>query len=107
MHIFHKQHSKDSSRRHQKPRYSGNWASGGPGMQAFSLDSGQKSCGTGVFLPRRGGTNFQSSRSPACSPVLLPSRVVQALNFNVHELGLQISPRRGLPLGSNYVLFCL
>lgn len=35
---------------------------------------------------------------PACSPVLLPSWVVQALNLNVHELGLQISPRRGLPL---------
>ncbi|XWS46810.1 hypothetical protein CRYUN_Cryun14cG0100400 [Craigia yunnanensis] len=87
-------HSKASSRRHHKPRYSGNWASGGPGMQAFFLDSGKKSCGTGVFLPQRAGTNFQSSRRPACSPVLLPSRVVQALNLNVHELGLQISPRR-------------
>ena len=31
----------------------------------------------------------------ACSPVLLPSRVVQALNLNVHTLGLQISPRQG------------
>ncbi|XWS76417.1 hypothetical protein CRYUN_Cryun01aG0174400 [Craigia yunnanensis] len=68
-------------------------ASGGPGMQAFFIDSGQQSCGTGVFLPRIAGTNFQSSRRPACSPVLLPSRVVQALKLNVHELGLQISPR--------------
>ncbi|EOX94787.1 Uncharacterized protein TCM_004399 [Theobroma cacao] len=87
-------HSKASSRRHHKPRNWSNWASGGPGMQAFFLDSGQKSCGTGVFLPQRAGNNFQSSRKPACSPVLLPSRVVQALNLNVHELGLQISPRR-------------
>ncbi len=31
----------------------------------------------------------------ACSPVLLPSRVVQALNLNVHTLGLQIPPRQG------------
>lgn len=31
----------------------------------------------------------------ACSPVLLPSRVVQALNLNVHELGLQIKPPKG------------
>ncbi|PPS19079.1 hypothetical protein GOBAR_AA01485 [Gossypium barbadense] len=84
-----------SWRRHQKPRYCGNGgASGGPGMQAFFLDSGQKSCGTGVFLPQRAGTISHSSRRP----VLLPSRVVQALNLNVHELGLQISPRRGLPL---------
>ncbi|TYI13779.1 hypothetical protein ES332_A08G081200v1, partial [Gossypium tomentosum] len=83
-----------SWRRHQKPRYCGNGgASGGPGMQAFFLDSGQKSCGTGVFLPQRAGTISHSSRRPACSPVLLPSRVVQALNLNVHELGLQISPR--------------
>ncbi|XWS31591.1 hypothetical protein CRYUN_Cryun23aG0089400 [Craigia yunnanensis] len=57
-------HSKASSRRHHKPRYSTNWASGGPGMQAIFLDSGQKSCGTGVFLPQRVGTNFQSSRRP-------------------------------------------
>ncbi|XVF72421.1 hypothetical protein PTKIN_Ptkin12aG0120000 [Pterospermum kingtungense] len=87
-------HSKASWRRNQQPRYSGNWESGGPGMQAFFLDSGHKSCGTGVFLPQRAGTDFQSSRRPACSPVLLPRRVVQALNLNVHEIGLQISPRR-------------
>lgn len=29
----------------------------------------------------------------AFAPVLLPSRVVQALNLNVHGLGLQIKPR--------------
>ncbi|KAK0580891.1 hypothetical protein LWI29_007519 [Acer saccharum] len=38
------------------------------------------------------GTNFQPSKKPACSPVLLPSRVVQALNINVHAIGLRISP---------------
>lgn len=34
--------------------------------------------------------------SAACSPVLLPGRVVQALNLNVHALGLQVSPHKGL-----------
>ncbi|XP_039017021.1 uncharacterized protein LOC120147797 [Hibiscus syriacus] len=94
-------------RRHQKPRYWGGSASGGPGMQAFFLDSGKRSSGTGVFLPQRAGTNFYSNRKPdnfiliyiffsqLCSPVLLPCRVVQALNLNVQELGLQLSPRRG------------
>ncbi|KAK8639523.1 hypothetical protein V6N13_137898 [Hibiscus sabdariffa] len=84
---------KSSWRRHdQKPRY---WASGGGGMQAFFLhSSGNKSTGTGVFLPQTQNNNAShSKRRPACSPVLLPSRVVQALNLNVHELGLQISPR--------------
>uniref|UniRef100_F6HQ62 Uncharacterized protein n=1 Tax=Vitis vinifera TaxID=29760 RepID=F6HQ62_VITVI len=91
-----KQHSKYSLKPHQKSRFPTNWASGGPGMQAIFLDSGRRSCGTGVFLPRRAGTNFQPSKKPACSPVLLPSRVVHALNLNVHALGLQVSPQKGL-----------
>ncbi|KAE8727617.1 SecY protein transport family protein [Hibiscus syriacus] len=64
-------------------------------MQAFFLHSGDKSTGTGVFLPQTQYNNTShSSRRPPCSPVLLPSRVVQALNLNVHQLGLHISPRR-------------
>ena len=31
----------------------------------------------------------------ACSLILLPSRVVQALNLNVHALGLPVSPKEG------------
>ncbi|XP_010278030.1 PREDICTED: uncharacterized protein LOC104612337 [Nelumbo nucifera] len=80
---------------HRPPKYPLNRASGGPGMQAIFLDSSQRSCGTGVFLPRRAGTNFQPSKKPACSPVLLPSRVVQSLNLNVHALGCsQTTPQR-------------
>ncbi|XP_065864361.1 uncharacterized protein [Euphorbia lathyris] len=78
-----------------RPRpHSINWGSGGSGMQAIFLDSGQKSCGTGVFLPRRAGATLQPNKKPACSPVLLPARVVHALNLNVHEIGLQISRRQ-------------
>ncbi|KAM7259150.1 hypothetical protein ACFE04_014891 [Oxalis oulophora] len=68
---------------------------GGPGMQAIFLDSEAKSCGTGVFLPRS-SVGSQSSKKPACSPVLIPARVVQALNLNVHALGLQVSPSQDL-----------
>jgi len=39
----------------------------------------------------------------ACAPVLLPVRVVQALNINVHALGVQISPQQGL----NHVLILI
>ncbi|KDP21468.1 hypothetical protein JCGZ_21939 [Jatropha curcas] len=94
-----KLHSK-SSPRSCRTRSPTNWA-GGPGMQAVFLDSGKTSCGTGVFLPRRAGSNLQSSKKPACSPVLLPARVVQALNLNVHEIGLQISRRRDAKNNSN------
>ncbi|XP_047157063.1 uncharacterized protein LOC124827920 [Vigna umbellata] len=67
-------------------------ANGGPGMRVIFLGSTQRSCGTGVFLPQRAGTNFEPSHRPACAPVILPARVVQALNLNVHALGVQVSP---------------
>ncbi|KAJ6337115.1 hypothetical protein OIU76_006896 [Salix suchowensis] len=66
----------------------------GPGMQAVFLDSGKKSSGTGVFLPQGAGTDMQSTKKPACARVLLPARVIQALNLNVHEIGLHISRRQ-------------
>ncbi|KVI03957.1 hypothetical protein Ccrd_017759 [Cynara cardunculus var. scolymus] len=87
-------HRKIFSKPDKKPKHIANWATGGPGMQAVFLDSGQRSCGTGVFLPRTAGTDYvEKPRKPAFAPVLLPSRVVQALNLNVHGLGLQIKPR--------------
>ncbi|CAK9309998.1 unnamed protein product [Citrullus colocynthis] len=72
-----------------------NWTAGGHGMQAIFLDSGRQLGGTGVFLPRgTGGTSYQPNKKPACSMVLVPARVVQALNLDVQALGLQISPRK-------------
>lgn len=64
----------------------------GSGMRAvFLTGSGarRESAGTGVFLPRRVGTPTESRKKPACSTVLLPARVVQALNLNPEELGAQ------------------
>eukprot|EP00249_Psilotum_nudum_P017881 c26534_g1_i1 orf=533-1966(-) len=61
-------------------------ATGGSGMQAVFLGSGvfgRESCGTGVFLPRRTGSGMDTNKKPACSTVLLPTRIVQALNLNV------------------------
>ncbi|KAI3668182.1 hypothetical protein L6452_43259 [Arctium lappa] len=87
-------HWKSFSKPDQKPKHPTNWTTGGPGMQAVFLDSSQQSCGTGVFLPRTAGTDYvEKPRKPAFAPVLLPSRVVQALNLNVRGLGLQIKPR--------------
>ncbi|KAF5188595.1 hypothetical protein FRX31_021814 [Thalictrum thalictroides] len=90
------QHHKSSSKPPPRPRFQRGRASGGPGMQAIFIEPSHKPCGTGFFLPRKlGNNNFQMSKKPACSPVLLPSRVIQALNLNVHALGTQITtPRR-------------
>ncbi|CAA7047112.1 unnamed protein product [Microthlaspi erraticum] len=61
-------------------------------MQAFFLVSpGRTTAGTGVFLPAT--ASHPPTKKPACSPVLLPARVVQALNLNVHNNGIHISPR--------------
>eukprot|EP01018_Ginkgo_biloba_P034395 Gb_34578 [translate_table: standard] len=64
---------------------------GGSGMRAVFLgsNSGRESGGTGVFLPRRMGSNSDLRRKPACSTVLLPSRIVQALNLNVEDISSQ------------------
>ncbi|KAL8548356.1 hypothetical protein ACS0TY_007614 [Phlomoides rotata] len=62
-------------------------------MQAVFLGPKKTSFGTGVFIPRGQGTDPQFNTKPDFSPVLLPSRVVQALNLNVHELGQQIKPQ--------------
>ncbi|KAL7151386.1 hypothetical protein ABFS83_04G027300 [Erythranthe nasuta] len=75
----------------RRARNQANWASSGPGMQAIFLGSNPKTSGTGVFIPRKDGAEF--TNKPAFSPVLLPSRVVQALNLNVHELGQPIKAK--------------
>ncbi|XP_022150263.1 uncharacterized protein LOC111018471 [Momordica charantia] len=83
-----------SARPHQKQKSAANWTAGGPGMQAIFLDSGRQLGGTGVFLPRGAATGYQPNKKPVCSIVLLPARVVQALNLDVQALGFQISPRK-------------
>ncbi|KAL2614030.1 hypothetical protein R1flu_025722 [Riccia fluitans] len=62
---------------------------GGSGMRAVflgNLGSSRESTGTGVFLPRCIGGAPDSRRKPACSAVLLPSRIVQVLNLNVDDM---------------------
>ncbi|XP_008811348.1 uncharacterized protein LOC103722540 isoform X3 [Phoenix dactylifera] len=70
----------------------------GSGMRAVFLTGAgvrKESTGTGVFLPRRVGAPTESSEKPACWTVLLPARVVQALNLNPEESGA----RQGYPAG--------
>ncbi|CAI9783292.1 unnamed protein product [Fraxinus pennsylvanica] len=64
----------------------------GSGMRALFLgDPGTKKerTGTGVFLPRRVGAPTETRKKPGCSTVLLPDRVVQALNLNLESMDPQ------------------
>lgn len=71
----------------------------GSGMRAVFLgnpSAKRESTGTGVFLPRRIGAPIETRKKPACSTVLLPDRVVQALNLNLEPMAspAQIQPPR-------------
>ncbi|KAK4797553.1 hypothetical protein SAY86_029879 [Trapa natans] len=64
----------------------------GCGMRAVFLGSnGKKSgcAGTGVFLPRGAGAHSGSRSKPACSTVLLPDKLIRALNLNLENVGSQ------------------
>ncbi|OEL36011.1 hypothetical protein BAE44_0002967 [Dichanthelium oligosanthes] len=45
--------------------------------------------GTGVFLPRPAGAPAEPKKKTGCSTILVPARVVQALNLNLDDLGAQ------------------
>ncbi|XP_015869919.2 uncharacterized protein LOC107407188 [Ziziphus jujuba] len=52
--------------------------------------------GTGVFLPRKYGNPPESRKKTGCTTVLLPAKVVQALNLNVEAVNHgQAQPRFG------------
>ncbi|XAR50886.1 hypothetical protein NMG60_11005341 [Bertholletia excelsa] len=65
----------------------------GSGMRAVFLGNNRskRECtGTGVFLPRRIGSPTETPRkNKGCSTVLIPDRVVQALNLNLDAVDAQ------------------
>lgn len=61
----------------------------GSGMRAVFLGNPtakRESTGTGVFLPRQVGAPLEPNKKRGCSTVLLPDRVVQALNLNLEKM---------------------
>ncbi|KAF2287193.1 hypothetical protein GH714_038891 [Hevea brasiliensis] len=79
------------------------------GMRAVFLGGSgvKRECaGTGVFLPRRYGNPPDSKKKSACSTVLLPAKVVQALNLNFEDMNMnnqaQVQPRINCTFASDY-----
>ncbi|XP_076923622.1 uncharacterized protein LOC143585812 isoform X1 [Bidens hawaiensis] len=71
----------------------------GSGMRAVFLgnpNTKRECTGTGVFLPRQIGAPIEPRKKRGCSTVLLPDRVVQALNLNL-ETQNQTRSNVGLP----------
>ncbi|KAL3717082.1 hypothetical protein ACJRO7_008630 [Eucalyptus globulus] len=78
-----RQHQHSHSGRLQHPQLQN-----GTGMRAVLLRTppaaAKRECaGTGVFLPRRAGSQPEPRKKPACPTVLVPAKVVQALNMNL------------------------
>ncbi|KAM2566736.1 hypothetical protein TB1_009198 [Malus domestica] len=80
----------------------------GSGLRAVYLGNQYPSAkiqrsGTGVFLPRQVGSESETRKKPVCSTVLLPARVVQALNLNIDDMQHpQLQRRFNGKLNSDY-----
>ncbi|KAI3772628.1 hypothetical protein L6452_03818 [Arctium lappa] len=80
----------------------------GSGMRAVFLgnpNAKRESTGTGVFLPRHVGAPAEPLKKRGCSTVLLPDRVVQALNLNLEAIEAESklqSRCNGAPLAPDY-----
>ncbi|KAF3433583.1 hypothetical protein FNV43_RR24685 [Rhamnella rubrinervis] len=62
----------------------------------------RESAGTGVFLPRRYGNPPESRKKTGVTTVLLPAKVVQALNLNFEAVNGQPQPRLGSGFASDH-----
>ncbi|XP_007009141.2 PREDICTED: uncharacterized protein LOC18585980 [Theobroma cacao] len=89
------------SQQQQQPQHNS-----GSGMRAMFLSgsgSVKRECaGTGVFLPRRYGNPPEPRKKSGCSTVLLPAKVVQALNLNFDDTNGHVQPHINPSFASNY-----
>ncbi|KAG5053009.1 hypothetical protein HKD37_02G005642 [Glycine soja] len=74
-----------------------------PGLQAGSGATKRGCAGTGVFLPRQYGAPPDSRKKTGCAaPVLVPAKVIHALNLNIDELNAAGQPRFSSAFGVDY-----
>ncbi|XP_061343573.1 uncharacterized protein LOC133289602 [Gastrolobium bilobum] len=79
---------------------------GGSGSRPVSQGGSgvKRGCaGTGVFLPRQyGAPPPESRKKTSCAPVLLPAKVIHALNLNIDDLNATCHPRFSSTFGVDY-----
>ncbi|RDX85164.1 hypothetical protein CR513_33683, partial [Mucuna pruriens] len=75
-----------------------------PGLQAGSGVNKRGCAGTGVFLPRQYGAPPPDSRKKTncAAPVLVPAKVIHALNLNIDDLNAASQPRFSSAFGVDY-----
>lgn len=75
-----------------------------PGMQTGSGANKRGCAGTGVFLPRQyGAPPPESRKKTSCvTPVLVPAKVIHALNLNIDDLNAASQPRFSGAFGVDY-----
>ncbi|XP_059457070.1 uncharacterized protein LOC132186957 [Corylus avellana] len=82
--------SLQAQQQNQLPRHHGSGTRagylGGSGVK-------RESAGTGVFLPRRYNSAPECCKKTACPTVIVPAKVVQALNLNFDDMGGHAQPR--------------
>ncbi|XP_047174261.1 uncharacterized protein LOC124841924 [Vigna umbellata] len=79
-----------------------------PGLQAGSGAVNKKGCaGTGVFLPRQyGAPPPESRKKTSCpAPVLVPAKVIHALNLNIDDINAASQQRFSSAFGADYDAF--
>ncbi|KAM3340206.1 uncharacterized protein LOC107852917 [Capsicum annuum] len=75
---------------HHQQKQQPTYGSGVRGVGLGNVGPKRECAGTGVFIPRRAGTQTETKKKQGGSTVLLPDRVVQALNLNLQS---QVQPR--------------
>ncbi|QCE09190.1 uncharacterized protein LOC114183545 [Vigna unguiculata] len=89
---------KGNVRRATRPPRPGPQHQGGAGMRALFLDGPGSRGGTGVFLPRAGAPTPSEStnkQGKGCSTVLIPARVLQALQLHFDQMAATSGPKAG------------
>lgn len=91
--------SLQAQQQNQLPRHNGSGT-----LAVFLGGSGAKreSAGTGVFLPRRYNSAPECCKKTACPTVIVPAKVVQALNLNFDDMSGHAQPRFNTGLATDH-----
>lgn len=85
--------SLQAQQQNQVPNPSGSSMRAGVLVSGSNTSVKRECAGTGVFLPRRYSNPPDSRKKTSCPTVLVPAKVVQALNLNFDDMNGHVQPR--------------